>query len=149
MTTEIIKYGKGHNIMINGTIVMWLTGSKKGAEKELKKLLKDDESMSELFEQLKELDPKIRIMKPSNYVGYPWSSILQKSECETIAQNIMIILKRTGNKFRDLPWSEYASERKKDGNFTESEKQYFDKVIDFCKSGDTAKLFCSGWKADD
>ena len=88
-------------------------------------------------------------MKPSNYTGYPWSSILQNLESETIAQNIMIILKRTGDKFRELTFAEYKTERLKDGNFTESEKQYFDKVIDFCKSGDTAKLFCSGWKAND
>lgn len=86
-------------------------------------------------------------MKPSNFTGYPWGSILQKSECETIARNIMLILKRTGDKFRPLTFDEYKSERLKDGNFTESEKRYFDKVIDYCKSADTAKVFCEGWKS--
>ena len=84
-------------------------------------------------------------MKPSNFTKYPWNSITQKSECETIAKNIMLILKRTGDKFRPLTFDEYKSERLKDGNFTESEKQYFDKVIDYCKSPDTAKLFSKEW----
>lgn len=84
-------------------------------------------------------------MKPSNFTKYPWSSITQNSECETIAKNIMLILKRTGDKFRPLTFDEYKSERLKDGNFTESEKNYFDKVIDYCKSPDTAKLFSKEW----
>ena len=84
-------------------------------------------------------------MKPSNYITYPWSSVCKKSECETIAMNIMIILKRTGDEFRDLSFEEYKSERLKDGNFTEREKEYFEQVIGYCKSPDTAKLFSKSW----
>lgn len=85
-------------------------------------------------------------MKPSNYTTHPWNSVLQNSESETIAVNIMVILKRTGDTFRDLSWEEYKEERLKDKNFSEREKNYFDKVIDYCKSSETAKLFSKSWK---
>lgn len=84
-------------------------------------------------------------MKPSNFTSDPMGSVLQKSEAETIAQNIMRILKRTGDEFRPLSWEEYKQKRLKDGGFTEGERGYFDNVIDYCKSGDTAKLFCKTW----
>lgn len=80
-------------------------------------------------------------MKPSDFTNYPIASILQKNEAEAIARNIMVILRRTGNTWRNLPWDEYVEHRKKDGNFTESEKVYFDKVIGYCQSPETAKLF--------
>lgn len=83
--------------------------------------------------------------KPSNFKKYPWNSVLQKSESETIAANIMVILERTGNKFRPLTWTEYKKERLKDGNFTELEKGYFEEVIPYCKSADTAQLFSKSW----
>jgi hypothetical protein len=85
------------------------------------------------------------IMKPENFTSYPWSSILQKSESETIAQNIMVILNRTGNKFRTLSFEEYKSERIKDGNFSEREKGYFDDVIKYCGDAESALQFCKGW----
>lgn len=85
-------------------------------------------------------------MKPSDFIKTPWSSVAQSSEAETIAVNIMVILKRTGDKWRDLSWEEYSTERKKDGNFTVLEKKYFDQVIGYCKSADTAKLFSSSWR---
>jgi hypothetical protein len=84
-------------------------------------------------------------MKPSNFTKFPWNSVLEKSESETVAQNIMKILKRTGNIFRELSWEEYKSERQKDGNFSDIEKSYFDEVIKFCKSADTAKCFSKTW----
>ena len=84
--------------------------------------------------------------KPFDFTNNPFNSVLQNSEAETIARNIMIILGRTGNKFRKLSWNEYVIERKKDGNFTEKEKEYFNKVIDYCLSSRTAKLFSSAWK---
>ena len=84
-------------------------------------------------------------MKPSDFTKYPWSSILQKSECETIAQNIMIILKRTGNKFRKLTFAEYKNERLKDGNFTDSELHFFQQVISYCTSANKAKTFSKVW----
>jgi len=84
-------------------------------------------------------------MNPSDFIKQPWSSVAGSSEAETIAVNIMVILKRTGNKFRNLSWEEYVAERKKDGNFSLSEKKYFDQVIGYCKSADTAKLFSASW----
>lgn len=84
-------------------------------------------------------------MKPSNFTSYPMASVLRKSECETIAQNIMLILKRTGDVFRELTWDEYKSERLKDSGFSDAEKFYFDKVIGYCKTSDSAVLFCDGW----
>lgn len=84
-------------------------------------------------------------MNPSQFITYPWSSVYGKAECETIAMNIMVILKRTGDIFRDLSFDEYKKERLKDGNFTESEKGYFEQVIGYCKSADTAKSFSKSW----
>ncbi len=72
-------------------------------------------------------------------------SVLQKSEAETIARNIMVILFRTGDTFRPLSWEEYKEERLKDGQFSEGEKRYFDQVIDYCDSPKTAKLFSKEW----
>lgn len=85
------------------------------------------------------------IALPSNFTGHPFGSVLQNSESETIARNIMIILERTGNTFRELTWEEYKSERLKDKEFSEREKIFFEKVIDYCKSADTAKCFCKDW----
>jgi len=84
--------------------------------------------------------------KPSNFTAQPWSSVAQSSEAETIARNIMVILKRTGDTFRNLSWEEYSQERKKDGKFSEREKKYFNQVIDYCVSAETARLFSRTWK---
>ena len=85
-------------------------------------------------------------MKPSNFTSVPMGSVLQEYDHELMACNIMIILERTGNVFRDLSWDEYKKERLKDGRFDEnSEKYCFDRVIDYCKSPDTAKLLGGTW----
>jgi hypothetical protein len=84
-------------------------------------------------------------MNPSDFTNFPWDSVFQKTESEMVAQNIMKILTRTGNVFKDLSFEEYKQERLKDGHFTEIEEQYFNKVIDYCKSADTAKLFSRKW----
>ena len=84
--------------------------------------------------------------KPSDFLNEPYNSVTQNAECETVARNIMVILKRTGNTFRELTYEEYESERKKDGRYSLNEKECFDKVIDFCKSPDTAKLFSENWR---
>jgi len=73
--------------------------------------------------------------------------VLQNSESETVACDIMNILKRTGDTFRPLSWDEYVAERKKDGHFTQSEKKYFDDVIEWCASAQTARLFSKSWKS--
>lgn len=85
-------------------------------------------------------------MTPKTFTVDPMDSVLQKSEAETVAQNIMRILARTGNTFRPLEWEEYKEQRLKDSNFTEWEKVYFDKAIVFCKNADTAILFSPVWK---
>lgn len=85
-------------------------------------------------------------LAPGDFTEFPYSSIICKAEAEVIAVNIMVILKRTGNIFRELSWDEYKKERLKDGEFTEYEREYFDKVIDYCKNVDTAKLFSKAWK---
>ena len=59
---------------------------------------------------------------PSDFKVFPWSSVSKNSETETIAQNIMIILSRTGNEFRELSWDEYKEERLKDGGFSDRER---------------------------
>lgn len=83
--------------------------------------------------------------KPSDFCVFPWASVLQNSESETIALNIMKILERTGNQFRILSWDEYKEERLKDGNFSDNEKPYFIRVMDFCLFPETAKLFSQEW----
>ena len=87
----------------------------------------------------------MKTLKPSDFRKDPMGSVTRKSECEDIARNIMVILARTGDVFRKLPYEEYVSERKKDGNFSSIEKSYFDKVIDYCISEDSAKLFSPVW----
>lgn len=87
-------------------------------------------------------------IRPSNFCTHPWSSVMGQCEYERVAVNIMVILSRTGNRFRNLTWEEYKEERIKDihGDFDESEKDYFDKVIKYCKSADTARLFSKTWE---
>lgn len=86
--------------------------------------------------------------KPSDFTKFPCGSVLQKCETEQIAVNIMVILERTGNTFRELSWNEYRVEREKDGRFTEGEKPYFKDVIGYCASPLTAALFSKVWKTD-
>jgi len=38
-------------------------------------------------------------MKPSDFTTQPMGSVLGKYEAETVAKNIMLILKRTGDEF--------------------------------------------------
>ena len=84
-------------------------------------------------------------MKPSDFTSYPWSSVAGKSEAEVVARNIMVILSRTDNEFRELTWKEYKEEREKDGNFSPYEHGYFEEVLPYCKSADTVKLFSKEW----
>ncbi len=64
---------------------------------------------------------------------YPIDSVIQNGESEIVALNIIKILKRSGDKFRELSWPEYEAERKKDGGFSENEKDYFYNVQYLCK----------------
>lgn len=88
-------------------------------------------------------------MLPSDFTSHPYDSVLHKSEPETIMRNIMVILSRTGNAFRRLTWDEYKQERLNDGNFTESEKQYFDQVIDYSISEIEARKFSPAWESSE
>lgn len=83
--------------------------------------------------------------KPSDFTNHPFSSTEQNTECEIVATNIMKVLWRTGDTFRELTEEEYRTEREKDGHFTENEMNCFEKVIGFCKSPTTAKLFSKAW----
>lgn len=86
-------------------------------------------------------------MQPSDFTSQPWSCVFRKSESETIARNIMVILKRTGDQWRELPWEEYKAERLKDGSFSEwKEKPEFERVQPYTTSPDQARLFSPTWK---
>ena len=84
-------------------------------------------------------------LKPSDFRNRPMASVLRKSEAETVASNIMVILSKGVDVFRALSWEEYKRQRLIDGKFSDSEHDYFDQVIDFFKSADTAKLFSKEW----
>jgi hypothetical protein len=92
-------------------------------------------------------------MKPSDISGiYPWSSVMQNSECETVAKNIMLILKRTGDTFREISEEEYRTERLKDyaknpqsGSLSYREIETFDRVKNVAKSPALAARFCKDW----
>jgi len=85
-------------------------------------------------------------MKPSDICRInPIVSVFKKPEYETIAQNIAIILSRTGNEFKIIAWEQYRTERLKDRNFSEIEKHYFDAVVKYFKSEDTVRLFSKAW----
>ncbi len=92
-------------------------------------------------------------MKPSDFTVKPWSSVFMKSEAESIARNIMIILKRTGDIWRELSWEEYSLERKKDaetdkgGGFNSwKEEPFFEQVQPYTVSEEQARLFSPTWK---
>lgn len=84
--------------------------------------------------------------KPSNFMKQPWDSVLQSSEAETVARNVMVILARGGDTWRTLSWAEYEQERQKDGSFSNSEERYFNLVVDYCSSPDKAEKFSSAWR---
>jgi len=84
-------------------------------------------------------------MNPSDFHKFPYDSILQNTEHEIVARNIMVILARTGNTFRSLSWEEYELERMKDGGFSGVEFSFFEKVVGYCSSEFEARGFCSNW----
>ncbi len=91
------------------------------------------------------MSKSISSLKPQTFTEYPWNSKFANCETETIACNVMVILKRTGNKFRDISWEEYVVERMKDKNFSEMERGYFDKVKPYCMSPEMAMTFSPTW----
>lgn len=85
-------------------------------------------------------------MKPSDIKDIaPMCSVFYKSEYETVAQNIAIILSKKDNEFKIITWDTYKKERKKDRDFSEIEKVYFDKVINYFESEKTIRSFSYFW----
>jgi hypothetical protein len=85
-------------------------------------------------------------LKPSDFAKIsPMNCVFKHHEHEIIAQNIMQILKRTGNEFRPLSWKEYKDERLKDRGFTEAEKPYFNLVVNWCTLPGNAVQFAPTW----
>jgi hypothetical protein len=94
----------------------------------------------------REIKSLTRGSKPSAFSSFPYSSIFGECNCEVIAQNIMVILKRTGNAFRLLTWKEYSKERKQDGNFNTREERFFNKVVESCSTEAGARKFSKEWR---
>lgn len=84
--------------------------------------------------------------KPSDFIKHPWSCVFKSNEHESIATNVMKILKRTGDEWRTLSFEEYEKERKKDGAYSPREKSYFDEVAPYTESADKAAMFSATWK---
>jgi len=102
------------------------------------------------FENLVEL-------KPSDFAKIsPMNCVFKHHEHEVVADNIMQILKRTGNEFRPLSWKEYKEERLKDitkdrrlflfyNDSIGEEKLYFDLVVNWCTLPGNAVQFAPNW----
>ena len=84
--------------------------------------------------------------KPRDFMKHPYDSIYQHMETEIVARNIMVILSRTGNKWRKLTWDEYQTERMKDGGFTGLEFKEFEAASPYCMSEAQARKFSPEWK---
>ena len=95
-------------------------------------------------------DYKIERKYPSDFLLHPFNPILKDFKYERVARNIMVILARTCDTWRDLSWEEYVKEHQKDINKSNwswilAEKDYFDVVTPSCKTAELAKRFCSTW----
>ena len=84
-------------------------------------------------------------LKPSHFCDHPWSSVLDKSEAETIARNIMVIQKLRGDNW-GLTWGDYKATREQHGGFSMKEKEYFDKVQPYVNSPEGAMRFSPTWR---
>jgi len=83
-------------------------------------------------------------LKPSVFTQHPWESLLQKTEAEIVARNIMVIRKRLGDKW-PLTWAEYELERSKDGGPDWAERGYFDEVMPLIQDAIGAISFSTTW----
>lgn len=89
-------------------------------------------------------------LSPEDFTSFPDTSVANDFKKEQVAQNIMIILARTGNKFRLLSWEEYRKgmmEESAMGDivFSESDRPHFEDVKMYCKSASDALRFCKTW----
>lgn len=82
---------------------------------------------------------------PSAFTQWPWSSMLQDSDAEQIAVNIMVILKRTGDTWRPLPAEEYRAQREKDGGFSQREAQWFERLAPLVATEELARTLSADW----
>ena len=84
---------------------------------------------------------------------FPWDSVFQNSESETVAQNIAKIQARTGDQFRVLSKDEYREECEKDGNM--GKVLYgdwkcpfgYDDIAAYMQSPHSAAKVCKDWRA--
>ena len=83
--------------------------------------------------------------KPSAFKEWPWNSVVQQSEAEQVAINILVILRRTCDTWRDLSLEEYKANRLKDGGFSEREEGLFKTVYPLVCSVEKARKFAPAW----
>ena len=76
---------------------------------------------------------------------FPADSVLRKWEAEMVAKNVVNILARTGNTWREMTAREYESERRKDGNWSQCELGYLEQVRGYCISAENAATFSPFW----
>lgn len=89
-------------------------------------------------------------IKPSDFSQtYPWDSIFQDANAETIAVNILKILKRNGDTWRLLTEDEYKEARFEDPNLAElhldAELEYFNQVCQYLDNPENAAKFSPDW----
>ncbi len=86
-------------------------------------------------------------MKPSQFDSFPWKSIFNKSEYETIMRNALIITKRLGDDWGILTKEKYEEERKKYGNYSSRESDYLEKILPYLESAEKLADFCPSYKS--
>ncbi len=87
---------------------------------------------------------EISEIKPSDFKGnYAWNSVFQKSEYETIYNNMLVISERLGDKW-GLTKKQYEEHRIKDGGYGSLESRYADEVISYMISPERAQTFSPG-----
>lgn len=74
---------------------------------------------------------------------FPFKSVLGDGNAEQVCRNIMVILDRTGNKWRKMRWSEYKSKVNREVSF--DEKECFIMVVKYTVSESTAGTFSKAW----
>ena len=80
-------------------------------------------------------------MKPSDFLRVKiYSSVFRKAEYETICRNCIIISKRLGDKW-GLTKEDYQRERKKDGNYGNTESGIADEVLPYLESPEKLSSF--------
>lgn len=86
-------------------------------------------------------------MNPSNFTTTPVNSILGKRHFayDITARNIMKILERTGNQWRQLSWQEYKAEMNKDNNRVDGTRPIFDDIAGMLSDEVGTRCYCCCW----